>query len=114
VDGVAEEIGIATGALASVRAEASERLEEVDSERVGRRYAERLIRSDLAAHVARALDRRDPGIGLLFQAIGGFVTDLTAGSPGSSDALARSLVEPPLRRWHRVAPAGPPAFWPLF
>jgi hypothetical protein len=114
VDRGVEAIGVAAEALASVRAEAAGLLGEADSERVGRRYAERLLRSDLAAHVARALDRRDPGIGSLFQAIGGFVTDLPPGYGGASDALARSIVEPPLRRWHRVAPAGRPAFWRLF
>jgi hypothetical protein len=108
-----EAIGVAAEALASVRAEAAGLLAEEDSERVGRRYAERLLRSDLAAHVARALDRRDPGIGSLFQAIGGFVTNLPPGYAGASDALARSIVEPPLRRWHRVAPAGRLAFWRL-
>ena len=114
VDRGVEAIGVAAEALASVRAEAAGLLGEADSERVARRYAERLLRSDLAAHVARALDRRDPGIGSLFQAIGGFVTDLPPGYAGASEALARSIVEPPLRRWHRVAPAGRPAFWRLF
>jgi hypothetical protein len=114
VDRGVEAIGVAAEALASVRAEAAGLLGEADSERVARRYAERLLRSDLAAHVARALDRRDPGIGSLFQAIDGFVRDLPPGYAGASDALARSIVEPPLRRWHRVAPAGRPAFWRLF
>ncbi|HTK46105.1 MAG TPA: glycosyltransferase family 2 protein [Patescibacteria group bacterium] len=109
-----EAIGVASEALASVRAEAASLLDEAESERVGRRYAERLLRSDLAAHVARALDRRDPQIGSLFQAIGGFVTGLPPGYGGASDALARNIVEPPLRRWHRVAPAGRPTFWRLF
>jgi hypothetical protein len=81
---------------------------------VSERYAERLLRLDLAAHVGRALDRGDPRIGLLFDAIRGFVTDLPPGHAAASTALARGIVEPPLRRWHRVAPEGRPAYWQLF
>jgi hypothetical protein len=108
-----EAVGVAAEALASVRDEAARHLAEADRQRVAARYAERLLRSDLAAHIARALDRRDPDIGLLFDAIGRFVADLPAREVGASDALARSIVEPPLRRWHRVDPAAHPAYWHL-
>jgi len=114
VDRGIEAIGVAGDALASVRAEAAALLGEDDRERVSRHYAERLLRSDLGAHLGRALDRADPRIGLLFDAIGRFVTDLPPGYAAASDAVARSIVEPPLRRWHRVAPGARPAYWRLF
>jgi hypothetical protein len=114
VDRGVEAIGVASAALASVRGEADRLLGEADGERVGVRYAERLLRSDLAAHVARALDRGDPEVGLLFDAIDRFVTDLPAGYANASDALARNIVEPPPRRWHRVPATARPAYWRLF
>jgi hypothetical protein len=114
VDRGVEAIDVAGQALASVRAEAAALLPEEDRERVGSRYAERLLRSDVAAHVSRALDRADPQIGLLFDAIRRFVLELPPGYAAASDALTRGILEPPLRRWHRVAPQGRPAYWRLF
>lgn len=73
-------------------------------------YAERIVRSDLAAHLDRALTRRDPSIGALFEAIQGFVAGLPAGTLRSSDALARDIVLQPLRRWPAVDRAARPAF----
>ena len=109
-----EAVGVAGDALASVREEAARLLDERGREVVGRHYADRLLRTDLAAHVARALDRGDPEIGLLLDAIGAFVTTLPAGYAAASTALARSIVEPPLRRWYRVRPNGRDAYWRLF
>jgi len=108
-----EALTVAAEALASVRAEAASVLDEADRERVGERYAERLLRSDVSAHVARALDRRDPEIGQLFDAIGEFVGGLPAGYAAASPALARNVLEPPLRRWHRVSPGARAAYWRL-
>ena len=53
-------------------------LDDEASQRVAASYAERLMHSDLAAHVGRALDRADPEIDLLFEAIRGFVAALPA------------------------------------
>jgi hypothetical protein len=109
-----EAVGVAAGALASVRDEAASLLGEEDGERVAARYAERLLRSDLAAHVARALDRGDPEIERLFDANARFVGDLPARYVTVSDALARNILEPPLRRWHRVREPARAAYWRLF
>ena len=109
-----EAIGVAVGALASVREEATFRLSDGDRERVVARYAERLVRSDLAAHVAHALDRGDPEIGRLFDAIGELLASVPEQHVRESDAVARSILEPPLRRWHRVKGAGRAAYWRLF
>ena len=109
-----EAVGVAAEALASVREEAARHLDASSTERVVSSYAGRLLSSDLAAHVGRALDRADPEIGLLFDAIGEFVAGLAGAGTAASDALARSIVEPPLRRWHRIGPAGRSAYWRLF
>jgi len=109
-----EAVGVAAEALESVREEAARHLDEAATERIAAAYAERLLHSDLAAHVGRALDRADPQIFLLFDAIREFVARLPAAQVRASDALARSVLEPPLRRWNRVGDAGRAAYWRLF
>ncbi len=109
-----EAVGVARAALASVRDEAEARLNAADSQRIVTRYVARLLGSDVAAHVSSALDRTDPEIGQLFDAIGSFVENVPARHLAGSEALARDIVERPLRRWHRVHPAGREAYWRLF
>jgi len=109
-----EAAGVAAMAHAAVRAEAAATLADSGAiTRVSETYAERLLRSDLAAHLQRALDRRDPEIGQLFAAIGRFATELPPGTLLRSDALVRDVIEPPLARWTRVVPAARPAYWSL-
>ena len=109
-----EAVSVAMEALASVREEAARHLDVADSERVAASYAERLLHSDLAAHVGRALDRADPEIDLLFDAIREFVDGLPTTDITASDALARNILEPPLRRWNRLGDTGRAAYWQLF
>jgi hypothetical protein len=109
-----EAVGVAADALTSVREEAAQQLGAAASERVAASYAERLLHSDLAAHVGRALDRADPQIDLLFDAIRELCAGLPAGYLTASDALSRQILEPPLRRWNRVGDAGRTAYWRLF
>jgi hypothetical protein len=109
-----EAAGIAGQAHASVTAEAALALgNPAAAARVSAAYAERLLRSDLAQHLARALDRRDPEIGALFGAIERFIANLPPGTLASSTALARDIVLPPLSRWPRVVVSARPAFWSL-
>ena len=109
-----EAVGVAAEALGSVREEAARHLDDAARERVGASYAERLLHSDLAAHVGRALDRADPEIDRLFDAIRGFIAGLPVAYVTGSDALARNILEPPLRRWNRLGDAGRAAYWRLF
>ena len=108
-----EAVGVAAQALGSVREEAARHLDAAAAERVAASYAERLLHSDLSAHVGRALDRADPHIDLLFDAIREFIAGLPASYVTASDALARNVLEPPLRRWNRVGDAGRTAYWRL-
>jgi hypothetical protein len=109
-----EAAGVATRAHAEVTAEAISLLGDGDAaRRLAAAYADRLLRSDLAAHLDRALARRDPAIGRLFEAIERFLAALPAGLLAGSDALARDIVEPPLRRWPSVAREAHAAFWAM-
>ncbi|HEY2917095.1 MAG TPA: glycosyltransferase family 2 protein [Candidatus Limnocylindrales bacterium] len=109
-----EAAGVAARAHAEVSAEAIATLGPgAAADRVSTAYAERLLRSDLAAHVDRALSRRDPTIGALFGAIQAFLAGLPPGTLATSDVLARDVVLPPLRRWPALAPPARPAFWAL-
>jgi glycosyl transferase family 2 len=109
-----EAAGIAAGALESVRAEVEARVAEPEARaRVLATYTERLLRSDLAAHVSNALARRDPGLGDLFGAIEAFIAAVPPAWLQATDALARDILEPPLRRWRQVPAPARPAFWSL-
>jgi Glycosyl transferase family 2 len=105
-----EAVGVAIDALRAVQAEAAIRLDDAAQQRVLASYTERLIKSDLAVHVSRALDRRDPAIGQLFDAIAAFVSAAPAGLVAASNALVRRILEPVLLQWSLVPAAGRDAF----
>lgn len=109
-----EAAGVAVEALRAVSDELDRLVADADARRrVQAAYAERLLRSDLSVHLARALGRRDATIGQLFAAIEGFVAAAPPAALRATPALAGELVEPPLRRWDHVAAAARPAFWAL-
>jgi len=108
-----EAAAVAADALAGVAEEATSRLGEADRDTVLGTYVERLLRSDLGVHVANALARRDPTIGELFEAVRGFVGGVQPRHLAAGDALARDILEPPLRRWRRVDGAGRTAYGDL-
>jgi hypothetical protein len=107
-----EAVEVAAAAFDAVAEEALH-LGAGDRDLVLARYAERLTQSDLGVYVSKALARRDPGAAQLIEAVRRFV----AGPPGTflatSQALARDLLEPPLRRWGRLDEAGRAAYWRL-
>lgn len=107
-----EAIGVATGALAQVRAEAEARLAPEDAASLLRHYAARLIGIDLGAHIGTALERADPEIGQLFDAIGTFLAGLPAEDVAAARGLPARILEPPLLRWPRVRDRA--AYWRLF
>jgi len=114
IDRGVEAAGVAGRAHAEVTAEAMATLGDGDAaRRLSAAYAERLLRSDLAAHLERALARRDPAMGGLLAAIQGFLAALPAGTLAASEALARDIVAPPLRRWPAVPPAAHAPFWAM-
>jgi len=80
-----------------------------DRHRLAVAYLERLLRSDLGVHLARALDRADPTMADLFAAIDAFLGGLPVELwPGR--AVLHEVIEPALRRWSRVPDTARPAF----
>jgi hypothetical protein len=105
-----EAASVAIRALESVRTEAALRLGPEDARAVSARYVERLLRSDLGVHLARALKRSDPTIDELLAAIEGFVATVPPDLLAGSDALGLDILEPPLRRWPRLRPGARAAY----
>lgn len=105
---------VAGEALQAVTLEAGERLDAAGRDAVLTRYVERLLRSDLGAHLANALGRRDPTIAELLDAIRGFAMTVPSRYLAGSDALARDILDPGLRRWRLLNDAGRAAYWRLF
>ena len=68
-------------------------------ERVVAAYFDRLVRSDLAGPVRRAVARGDPGTAELLASIEAFVNAAPAAVVGASKAVAPELLRPPLDRW---------------
>jgi hypothetical protein len=102
IRGGIEAAGVAAGAVAAVAEEAEQRLDAAQAERVLGTYVERLLTSDLGRHLTAALGRRDPAIGDLLRAIRAFVVATPPRYLAASDALARHILEPPVRRWRRL------------
>lgn len=101
---------VAARALAEVRTEATLRVQEPARSALIAAYVERLLAYDFGPHLGAALTRGDRRIGELIDAIGAFVEAVPPAELAASAALARSVLEPPLGRWHRVDPAGRAAY----
>jgi succinoglycan biosynthesis protein ExoO len=108
-----EAVEAAGTAFAAIADEAAGRLEPGPRDVVLRGYAERLTQSDLSVYLSRALARRDPDTALLIDAVRAFLAASPGASLASSPALARDLLEPPLRRWSWLDEAGRAAYWRL-
>jgi hypothetical protein len=98
---------VAVGAWAQVVAEAEERIADpAGRQRVAKTYFERLVRSDLGVYLGSALQRRDPALPELFDAIDEFLRSVPVDLVGASRAVPRSLLVPSLKAWHALpAPA---------
>ncbi len=101
-----EAAAVAIGALREVLAEAEQQVSDpVARDRVGVTYMERLLRSDLGAHLAGALARRDPDTAELIHAVEAFVESAPVALVAGSGALAVDILAPILRRWPVLDPA---------
>jgi Glycosyl transferase family 2 len=91
---------VAVGALRTVIDEAERQIPDIAGRTmVGATYLERLLRSDLAAHLEGALARRDRATGELLGGIRDFVVAVPPDLPARTDALARDILEPVGRGW---------------
>lgn len=76
-------------------------------------YFERLVRSDLSGPVRKALDRRDPDTGRLFEAIGAFIAAVPAEIIATCEPLVELVLQPPGRRWRDLIPAARASYWKM-
>jgi glycosyltransferase involved in cell wall biosynthesis len=96
----AEAARVAIGALAQVAAEADAQLTDDRQRRaVVAGYFERLVRSDLAGPVVRAVARGDDGATALFDAVLAFLDAAPRGLPASSAGVIEGLILDPLDVW---------------
>ncbi|HUG29732.1 MAG TPA: glycosyltransferase family 2 protein [Candidatus Limnocylindria bacterium] len=114
VRGGVEAVEVAGAALRMVREEWQRHRGPAGDDGLLAAYVDRLLVMDLGTHVATALTRADPEIGLLFDAIRRFLGGVPPAHVAATAALTRSILEPPLRRWHRVVGDGRAAYWRLF
>jgi hypothetical protein len=96
----AEAARVAIRALAEVAEEAASQLPEPTARRdLVAAYFERLVRSDLAGPVRRAVTRADLGTDALFAAIEAFLAAAPHEVVAASESLAPAIVRPPLDHW---------------
>lgn len=103
---------VARGAYGAVSAEIDLRIPDpAAAASLKRAYLDRLLRSDLAGPLRSLLDRREPEVGLLIDAI----TALLVAAPDPVVAAAvegtSRVLRPPWHRWERLVPAARPSYW---
>lgn len=107
----AEAARVAVGALAEVAAEAEVQVADPAARRrVVAGYLERLVSSDFAGPVLRAVNRADEGSDDLFDAIGAFLSAAPPELAGRSEAVAEDVLRAPLDRWLRFREPGRAAY----
>ena len=110
----AEAVQVAIGAWKAVADEADRVLPDLASRRIVRdAYLDRLVRSDFAGPVTRALESRDPGADTLFAHLEQFLGSVPPEVVARSGAVVDRLVTPPIIGWHQLPPAARPAFWAM-
>src|SRR5207244_9666975 len=101
-----EAAAVAVGALREVLAEAEQQVADpIARARLGATYIERLLRSDLGAHLDGALARQDPDTAELITAVASFVESAPGPLLTGSGALATDVLAHILRRWPSLDPA---------
>ena len=107
-------VEVAVGALRQVTEEAQAVLPDPADQRViARGYFERLVRSDFAGPVMRAIERREAGTAALFDALAAFVEAAPTESVAGSPALVDRVLRPPLAHWDSLASPARAAYWRL-
>jgi glycosyltransferase involved in cell wall biosynthesis len=110
----AEAVRVAIGAWWEVARAAEETVPDAAGRHVIRSaYLERLVRSDFAGPVVRAVETRDPATAELFAALRDFVVALPPDLVGASREIPAKLLWVPLNHWDRVPVDARPAFWDL-
>ncbi len=108
-----EAVTMAGRAYDIVAAEIERIVDAPDRGQLDNAYFERLLRADLTTQLVHAVRRGDADIGGLFDALAGLVAHVPRDVAAGSDALVTRILEPPLRGWGRLPPAGRRAYWRL-
>jgi hypothetical protein len=110
----ADAVRVAIGAWRAVADEAERVLpDEASREVIRDAYLDRLVRSDFAGPVTRALESRDPGAAILFEELERFIRSVPPAIVGRSRAVVERLVMPPIVRWYELPATARPAFWAM-
>lgn len=81
---------------------------------IERGYAERLLRSDFAAVLRRAIEQRDEGTAELLDAVAELVTVMPAQALAPGDVVLRHILRPPWEGWSTLDGAARRAYWRVF
>jgi hypothetical protein len=110
----AEAAAIADGAFGEVSAEVDALISDPEARlAVKRAYAERLIRSDFAAALKSAVERRDQSLGRLFEALGRLLASMPPEVLIPTDVAYRSLLRPVWEQWPTLDPRARRAYWEM-
>src|SRR5262249_27205035 len=96
-----------------VGAEVDVRCASDDATRLRATYFERLLRADLSGQLSAAVRRGDSDLPAMFGALADLVAAASPEVVAGSSAVARAILEPPLRRWYRVPRAARASYWRL-
>ena len=108
-------VDVATEAVAAVVEEAKRTVPDAATRaRIADAYVERLFDVDLAAHLKKAVNRRDPDLADLLAAIEVFVRSAPAGSVARSRVFVGSILLPPLVPLQKLNGRTRRAYWSLF
>jgi len=108
-------IGVATGAVREVAAEAERTVpDEATRARIVAAYVERLLDVDLAAHLKKAIGRKDPDLADVLAAIEAFVRSVPSASIAGSSVFVGSILLPPLQGLQKLSPRTRRAYWSMF
>lgn len=110
--GAAEMTMVARAVFLAVSAEVDAQIED-SSSRVAIKgaYFERLLRSDLGGPVRKAIDRRDPATGQLFEAMTAFLEAVPPAILAASDHLIPLILRPPATHWGTLVRSARGSYW---
>jgi glycosyltransferase involved in cell wall biosynthesis len=110
--GAVEMVAVACDVYSAVSAEIDLRIDdEPTRDMVKRAYFERLLRSDLGGPVRKAIERRDPATGRLFDALTVFIRSAPPEIVARSEHLPTNVLRPPATHWGSVLRSARGPYW---
>lgn len=110
--GAIEMATVARGVYAAVCAEIDLRIDDAATrDALKAAYFERLLRSDLGGPVRKAVARRDPAMGELFEAMTAFLGSVPSTIVARSEHLPRSVLRSPAAQWGSLSRPARGPYW---